>query len=38
LGNGCEEGKENMGAHTFKEGSFELASGRELTTAHFIWI
>jgi hypothetical protein len=36
LENGCEKGRENMGTHTFNEGSSELASGRELTTAHFI--
>jgi len=38
LGNGCEEGRKNMGAHTFKEGSSKLTSGRELMIAHFIRI
>jgi hypothetical protein len=36
--NGCKEGRENMGTHTFKDRSFELISGRELITAHFIRI
>jgi hypothetical protein len=26
-GNGCKEGRENMRAHTFKEGSSNLTSG-----------
>jgi hypothetical protein len=38
LGNGCKEGKENMGTHTFKDGSSKLTSGKELTTAHLIRI
>jgi hypothetical protein len=38
LRNGCEERRQNMGAHTFKDKSFELASGRELKIAHFIGI
>jgi hypothetical protein len=29
---------EDMGSHIFKEGSFEIASGRKLTTSHFIRI
>ncbi len=36
LGNGCEERRENMGAHAFKEWSSKLASGKELMTTHFI--
>jgi hypothetical protein len=35
-GSGCEEIRKNMKAYTFKEGSSELASGRELTIAQFI--
>jgi hypothetical protein len=36
LGNECEEGRENTRPHNFKEQSSKLASGKELTTAHFM--
>jgi hypothetical protein len=38
FGNECKEGKNKMGAHTFKEGSSKFTSGRELMTAHFMQI
>jgi hypothetical protein len=37
-GNGCKERRKNMGAHSFKDRSSKLASGRELMIAHFIQI
>jgi hypothetical protein len=33
--NACEEKKENWGVHTFKEGSLELTTRRELISTHF---
>jgi hypothetical protein len=35
-GNGWEKRRKNMGAHTFKEASSKLASGKKLMTTHFI--